>query len=94
MYVAPLGNFWKIRSKKVALLNDKEVISFYETIKSQNRKMKKDELALYENPSKQFRNNYDVEEDKFKGTILVSGYMNNNAITELVKKYKSWNVIE
>jgi predicted GNAT family N-acyltransferase len=94
MYVAPLGNFWEVRSKNVTLIDDENIKSFYEIIKSANRQMKKDELTLLKTPSKQFRNKYDIKEDKFKGTILVTGYMNKIALNKLFKDYKDWNVIE
>lgn len=94
LYVAPIHNFWKIRSKSVALLDNEEIKSFYETIKLTNRKMKKDTVECYEVPPEQIQIKFDLQEDKFKGTILIQGYMDQSAINSTLKKYDQWNVIE
>ncbi|TFG18357.1 MAG: hypothetical protein EU530_09410 [Promethearchaeota archaeon] len=94
LYMAPIHNFWKIRSKAIALLDNEEIKSFYEVIQSTNRKMKKDVIICHENPPVHIQNKYDVQEDKFKGTILIQGYMDQSAIDITLKKYTQWNVIE
>ena len=94
LYVAPIHNFWKIRSRSITLFYNEEIKSFYEAIKISNRKMKKDEITYHNFPPTDVQNKFDVEEDKFKGTILIHGYMDQSAIDATLEKYTKWNVIE
>ena len=94
LYMAPIHNFWKVRSNSVALFQNDEIISFYEAIKANNRKMKKDEVKLFNNSVNSVEDSLDVHEDKFKGTVLIHGYMGQSAILRTLEKYSKWNVIE
>ena len=94
LYLAPIHNFWKVRSNVVALLDNEDIKSFYDTIKSTNRKMKKDEVSYYGISPKHVRNMFTVQEDKYKGTVLIHGYLNQISIINTLKKYSGWNVIE
>jgi hypothetical protein len=94
LYVAPIHNFWKVRSSSIDLLENDDIKSFYETIKTYNRKMKKDEVTFYDTPVGDYIDKYDLHEDKYKGTILIHGYMNQPSIHKTLEKYSQWNVIE
>lgn len=94
MYMAPLGDFWKIRSKTVALFDDENIKSFYNYIQSQNRKMEKDIVAIYQTIPIRTRKKFNIDEDLYKGTILIIGYLNQDEISRILKKYEKWNVIE
>ncbi len=95
LYVAPIKHFWKIRSKFISLIDDPAVIDIYQTIKSQNRKMKKDEVTLVSpTNTRPFREKYEIEEDFYKGTVLIIGTMLETTIKKQLKKYQGWNVIE
>ncbi|MBN2155325.1 MAG: hypothetical protein JW776_04730 [Candidatus Lokiarchaeota archaeon] len=95
MYVAPINHFWKIRSKTVILLDDEGIKDFYQSIKNLYRKMKKDEITVVKyTESKHFRENYIVEEDFYKGTVLIIGILKQPTLVKLLGKYKEWNVIE
>ncbi|MFX0070417.1 MAG: hypothetical protein ACFFAO_04930 [Candidatus Hermodarchaeota archaeon] len=93
MYCRPLKNFWKKRLKNIFLLNNEDILFFYEHIKSTERKMKKDNMTIH-SKCKFISEEYTIKEDFYKSILLIEGYLHEKTLIKLLKKYSNWNVIE
>jgi hypothetical protein len=94
MYVAPLGDFWTIRSHNVVLFDNGDIKSFYEAVKTLNPKMEKDKVSYHPVAPKLFQGKFELEVDYYKGTVLLFGYMSLKEISKILNGYAKWNVIE
>ncbi len=94
MYVAPINGFWKKRTNSVVLHDNELILTFYSMIKEYNRKMKKDDVTLHGTVPKTGPSDYTVEEDPYKGTVMIVGYLNQDSINKILGTYEQWNVVE
>jgi len=93
-YQRALNNFWDRRSKVVYLLNNEDILFFYEYQVKNNRYMKKNDLLItVEDP------NYKIHDIEIKqnfnfGAVNMSGYLHNIFIKMYIKKFKKWRYID
>ncbi|MFX1276738.1 MAG: hypothetical protein ACFFBP_18910 [Promethearchaeota archaeon] len=93
MYFSPIKNFWKLRDRNIVLLDNENILKFYNLIKENIRRMNKDTILLHKSSNLTF-NSYSIEEDHYKSIIIIQGYLNQQNLKDILKRYSDWNVIE
>lgn len=93
MNFAPLKNFWKKRQNVIKILDNEDIISFYDVIKKMHNKMDNDELTLMRDIGV-VCDDFEIKDDFYKGCVLIKGYLSEKTLGFLLKKYSCWNVIE
>jgi hypothetical protein len=90
----PFNQFWRKRHSIVFLLDNKDILFFYNGLRKNFRQIKKDKLIL----NSSFEDcicNYKIEvEDVVNGRVEVQGLINNEIIEKILLKYSQWNLIK
>ncbi|MFX1259909.1 MAG: GNAT family N-acetyltransferase [Promethearchaeota archaeon] len=93
MYIRPFTNLWKRRQNCIVMLDNEDMIFFYNNVKKYNRRMRNDNLILKNNYGIK-RESFKITEDIYKGILTINGYLCEKSLEGLLKKYSNWNVIE
>lgn len=86
-------NLWNKREKEVYLLDNNDIIFFYDYVKFQFTKMKKDTLILEEGRKNKKYELYGVSKDFYEGRVNLYGYIKEKSLNHLLKTYKDWRLI-
>ncbi|UCD01426.1 MAG: hypothetical protein JSV23_11210 [Promethearchaeota archaeon] len=92
-YCIIFRNLWNKREKEVYLLNNEDIIFFYNYVKKMSKKMNKD-ILLLENPRKNKGYElYGVSKDYYEGRVNLFGYIKEKSLNHLIKTYHNWRII-
>ena len=93
LYTMIFRKLWKNRDKTVFLLDDEDLIFFYEYIRGQVKKMKDDiMIPKRENKDKGYEL-YGVSKDYYMANLELFGYIKEKSIANLLKTYRNWRII-
>jgi len=84
---------WNNREKDVYLLNNEDIIFFYNYVKSQLKKMNKDILILEDTRKNKKYELYGVSKDYYEGRVNLYGYIKEKSLNHLLKTYRDWRLI-
>jgi hypothetical protein len=93
LYSIIFKNLWKIREKKIHLLDNEDFAFFHKYIKTYTKKMNSDEL-IFENGKKD--NGYElygVSRDYYDGIVNLYGYVMEKSLKNLLKSFDKWRII-
>lgn len=93
LYSMIFRNLWKQRDKNVFLLDNEDMIFFYEYVRSHAKKMKDDTLLLKKERKSKGYELYGVSKDYYMANVKLFGYIKQKSISNLLKTYKNWGVI-
>ncbi len=93
LYAIYLDNLWKKRNNNIYLINNEDIIYYYNEIVNLNREMYKDNVIMERRASINCES-YTISMDFYKAIIKIEGYLLENTLLALLKKYADWNVIE
>ncbi|MFX1274257.1 MAG: hypothetical protein ACFFBP_15205 [Promethearchaeota archaeon] len=93
MYAIYLRKLWKIRRKNLILFDNEDILYHYHIMRALNRQMKKDNITL-EKKDELNQESFTISKDYYKAIIKIEGYLRENTLKKLLKKYSNWNVIE
>ena len=86
-------NLWNKREKEIHLLNNEDIIFFYENAKVMSRKMKKDVLILENGRKNKKYELYGVSKDYYEGRVNLYGYIKEKSLNHLLKTYRDWRLL-
>jgi hypothetical protein len=93
LYSILFKTLWKNRKETVYLLDDEDIIFFYEFIKKLNKKMQDDVLFLRKENKDKGYELYGVSKDLYTGIVNLYGYIKQKSLINLLKVYKDWRII-
>ncbi len=93
LYSILCKNLWRNRDKKVFLINNEDIIFFYEYIKKIYKKMQEDILILEDGKKAKNYELYGVSKDHYMGIVKLYGYIKQKALRSLLKTYQEWRII-
>lgn len=93
-YMRTLNNFWERREKVVYLLNNEDILYFYDYQVKNNRKMKKNDLLITMEDSNYKMHDIEIKQNYNFGAIHMQGYMHDIFIKMYLKKFKKWRFID
>lgn len=93
MYASRFNTFWNMRDKNITLFDNEDILFHYDVARSNNRKMKRDNLIIKINDDFEL-DQYYIEEDFYKSCVKFEGFICKDTLNDLLKKYNNWNVIE
>ncbi len=93
IYSMIFRHLWKKRDRNVFLLDNEDLIYFYEYIHSQTSKMKNDILFTRNEKIGKGYELYGVSKDYYSGIVKLLGYVKEKSINNLLKTYKNWRII-
>ncbi|MHA1374763.1 MAG: hypothetical protein ACTSR7_10730 [Promethearchaeota archaeon] len=93
-YQRTLNNFWERRDKVVYLLNNEDILYFYDYQIKNNRKMKKNDLLITMEDSNYKTHDIEIKQNFNFGAIHMKGYMHDIFIKMYLKKFKKWRFID
>ncbi len=93
LYSIIFKNLWKKRDNTVFLLDNEYIISTYEFIKDQSKKMKCDTLITKKVDTSKSYELYGVSKDYYMANLKLYGYINEKSLNNLLKRYKNWRII-
>jgi len=96
MYFRAFGNFWNKRKTSIFLYEEPHILKAYEIVKKINgRKMKSDELHVKTKADDPIKTEQpEIIRDPHKGIVSIIGGMQQDDITQILKDYADWNIIE
>jgi hypothetical protein len=92
-YSIILNPLWAKREKEIYLLNNEDILFFYNFVKKFSKKMKKDILILENGKHKKNYELYGVSKDFYEGRVNLYGYIKEKSLKHLLKTYKNWRII-
>ncbi len=93
LYSILFKNLWNKRDKNVYLLNNEDVIFFYEFIKKISKKMNNDILILENGIKNKGYELYGVSKEPYNGIVKLYGYIKEKSLNNLLKTYRDWRII-
>ena len=93
LYASILKPLWKKRRKDIHLIDEENILFFYEHFKNRIKKMKEDKLII-ETIQGTKNENYQLIKDFYNGTIKVRGVMEVSTLKDLLSKYSHWRILE
>ncbi|MFX0145610.1 MAG: hypothetical protein ACFE9C_16210 [Candidatus Hodarchaeota archaeon] len=93
LYSMIFKNLWKKRDKTVYLLDDEDIIFFYNYVKKMSNRMNKDILVLERCKKNKDYELYGVSKDFYEGRVNLYGYIKEKSLNHLLKVYKKWRLI-
>ncbi len=93
-YSRTLNNFWERRNNVVYLLNDEDILFFYDYQLNNNRNMKKRDLLITMEDSNYKSHDIEIKQNFNLGTVHIKGCMHNIFIKMFLKKFKKWRYID
>ncbi|MHA1193295.1 MAG: hypothetical protein ACTSP9_13530 [Promethearchaeota archaeon] len=93
-YLRTLNNFWERRNKVIYLLNNENILYFYDYQVKNNRKMKKNDLLITMEDSDYRTHDIEIKQNFNFGAIHMKGYMHDIFIKMYLKKFKKWRFID
>ncbi|MFX0038721.1 MAG: hypothetical protein ACFFCY_10645 [Promethearchaeota archaeon] len=93
LYSILFKNLWSKRDKKVFLLNNGDIIFFYEFVKKMHKKMKDDILILEDYKKDNSYELYGVSKDSYMGIVKLYGYIKKKSLNSLIRTYHDWRII-
>ena len=93
-YSRTLNNFWERRNKVVYLLNNEDILYFYDYQLKNNRNMKKNDLLITMDDSNYKSHDIEIKQNYNLGTIHIKGCMHDIFIKMYLKKFKKWRFID
>jgi len=93
LYSIILKNLWNKREKEVYLLDNEDILFFYNYVKHISRKMKKDILILEDGRKNKKYELYGVSKDYYEGRVSLYGYIKEKSLNHLLKTYQNWRLI-
>ncbi|MFX1390345.1 MAG: hypothetical protein ACFE9Z_09805 [Promethearchaeota archaeon] len=92
-YAIILNPLWAKREKEIYLLDNEDLLFFYNYVKISSRKMKKDFLIFENGENKRAYELYGVSKDYYEGRVNLFGYIKEKSLKHLLKTYKNWRLI-
>jgi len=93
LYSIIFKNLWKKRDRTVYLLDDEDVIFFYNYVKKMSNNMNEDILILDRcNKNKNYEL-YGVSKDFYEGRVNFYGYIKEKSLNYLLQVYNKWRII-
>jgi hypothetical protein len=86
-------NLWKKRDKTVYLLDNENIIFFYNYVKQMSKKMNQDIIVTENGKNKKAYEMYGVSKDIYEGRVNLYGYIKEKSLKHLIKTYKNWRII-
>ncbi len=93
LYSIIFRNLWKKRDKKVYLLNNEDIVFFYNYIKKMSKKMNDDTLILEKGKKNKGSELYGVSRDFYEGRVNIYGYIKEKSLNQLLKRFQNWRII-
>jgi len=93
-YQRSLNNFWERRNKVIYLLNNEDILFFYDYQVKNNRKMKKNDLLITMEDNNYKMHDIEIKQNYNLGTINMKGCMHDIFIKMYLKKFKKWRYID
>ncbi len=93
-YARALNNFWERRDNVIYLLNDEDILYFYDYQIKNNRIMKKNDLLITMGDSDYKMHDIEIIQNYNFGTIHMKGCMHDVFIKMYLKKFKKWRFID
>ena len=93
-YQRTLNDFWKRREKVNYLLNNEDILYFYDYQLKNNRNMKKNDLLITMEDSNSKMHDIEIKQNFNFGAIHLMGYMHDIFIKMYLKKFKKWRFID
>ncbi|MFW9867486.1 MAG: hypothetical protein ACFFEN_15425 [Candidatus Thorarchaeota archaeon] len=93
LYSIIFRNLWKIREKKIHLLDNEDFIFFHEYLKKYTKKMNNDELIFEKGKKNKGYDLYGVSRDYYNGIVNLYGNLLDKSLENLIKSYYNWRII-
>ncbi|MFX0029103.1 MAG: hypothetical protein ACFE8B_07830 [Candidatus Hermodarchaeota archaeon] len=93
LYSLIFNNLWKIREKKIHMLDNEDFIFFHDYVKSQTKKMKQDTLILEKGKKNKGYELYGVSKEYYDGIVNLYGSIKEKSLNHLIKTYNKWRII-
>ncbi len=93
LYSIIFKNLWKKRDKTVHLLDDEDILFFYNYVKKMSNNMNKDILILERYNKNKNYELYGVSKDFYEGRVNFYGYIKEKSLKHLLKTYHNWRII-
>ncbi|MFW9971538.1 MAG: hypothetical protein ACFFDF_15190 [Candidatus Odinarchaeota archaeon] len=93
LYSIIFNNLWKKRDKTVHLLDDENLLFFYNYVKRMSNHMNKDILILDRSHKNKDYELYGVSKDLYEGRVNFFGYVKQKSLKHLLKVYNKWRII-
>ncbi|MFX1280314.1 MAG: hypothetical protein ACFFA3_12935 [Promethearchaeota archaeon] len=93
MYSIIFKNLWRIRDKEVYLIDDDDLLFFYNHVKSQCKKMNYDNLVIKKGKKNKGYELYGVSKDYYNGLVNLYGNIQEKSLVNLLKTYRKWRII-
>ena len=93
LYSILFKNLWNKRDKNVYLLNNEDIIFFYEFVKKISKKMNNDILILENGIKSKGYELYGVSKEPYNGIVKLYGYIKEKSLKNLLKTYRDWRII-
>jgi len=93
LYSIIFKKLWKIREKKIHLLDNEDFIFFHDYVKSQAKKMKDDEVILEKGNKNKGYELYGVSKDYYDGIVNLYGSIQEKSLENLKSTYGNWRII-
>ncbi|MFX1593126.1 MAG: hypothetical protein ACFFCL_10565 [Promethearchaeota archaeon] len=93
LYSIILKNLWKQRDKTVYLLDNENILFFYNYVKKISNNMNKDILILKRYDKNKNYELYGVSKDFYEGRVNFYGYIKEKSLNHLLKAYYNWRII-
>ena len=93
LYSMIFKNLWRIRDKKVYLIDNEDFIFFYDYVKHQCKQMNKDDLIIENGKKDKGYELYGVYKDPYNGIVNLYNYIHEKSIDKLLKAYRKWRII-
>ena len=92
-YLRPLPGFWKKRDYEIQLLDNEDILYFYQIIKNQQKRMKRDQIIIGSKLGINWQE-CEITPRSELGGVFIKGYLHNALLQHYLYKYSGWRYIE
>jgi hypothetical protein len=93
LYSIIFKTLWRKREKKVYLLDNEDIIFYYEYVKKMQKRMQHDDVILEPERYDKGYELYGVSKDLYMGIVDFYGFIKENSLKHLLETYKNWRII-
>jgi hypothetical protein len=93
LYSIIFKNLWKIREKKIHLLDNDDFDFFHNFVKKYTKKMNDDELFFERGKKNNGYELYGISKDYYDGIVNLYGYIMEKSLKNLLKTYGEWRIL-
>ncbi|MFW9972827.1 MAG: hypothetical protein ACFFDF_21755 [Candidatus Odinarchaeota archaeon] len=93
LYSIIFKKLWKLREKKIFMIENEDFVFFYNFVKNHTRQMNQDELILEKQKSNKDYELFGISRNFYEGIVNLYGYLKQKSLKNLLKTYNNWRII-